>query len=100
VFTLEELHQNNGQDGRPMLISLRGIVYDVSCNTEAYGPDGSYHALVGHEVARNLAITSLEPEGNACIDPTLLLVPLGGDGWVPDMPRIDASQIWIKWQRT
>lgn len=59
-LTLEELAQHDGRDpGRPMLISIRGLVFDVSSGKQFYGPDGIY-PFAGREVARAFALISTE----------------------------------------
>lgn len=40
-FTLEELAKHNGSDpSLPMLLSIRGVVFDISTGKQFYGPDG------------------------------------------------------------
>ena len=38
-FTLEELRQHNGQDGKPAYIAFKGKVYDVSLSSFWMGGD-------------------------------------------------------------
>lgn len=41
-FTLDELAKHNGSDPTlPMLLSIRGVVYDISTGKQFYGPDGT-----------------------------------------------------------
>jgi predicted heme/steroid binding protein len=40
-FTLEDLAKHNGRDPElPMLLSIRGVVYDITSGKQFYGPDG------------------------------------------------------------
>ncbi|KAF8057743.1 ALG10 [Scenedesmus sp. PABB004] len=58
--TPEELAAHDGSDpGRPMLISIRGVVFDVSSGKQFYGPDGIY-PFAGREVARAFALISTD----------------------------------------
>lgn len=42
---------------------MKGTVFDVSRNTESYGPEsGGYRVFVGKDASRALAKSSLEPE--------------------------------------
>ncbi|KAI8466241.1 MAG: cytochrome b5-like heme/steroid binding domain-containing protein [Monoraphidium minutum] len=56
----EELAASDGTDpARPILISIRGTVYDVSKGRDFYGPGGVY-PFAGREVARAFAMLSTE----------------------------------------
>jgi neudesin len=48
-------------DSRPILMGVRGIVFDVSSGARFYGPDGTYHVLVGRDSTRAVARMSLTP---------------------------------------
>lgn len=40
-FTPEELAEHDGRDpAKPMLLSIRGVVYDITTGKAFYGPDG------------------------------------------------------------
>lgn len=40
-FTKDELSKHDGSDpSLPMLLSIRGVVYDISTGKQYYGPDG------------------------------------------------------------
>lgn len=43
-LTLEELAEYDGTDpNKPILMSLLGIIFDVTSGAEFYGKDGPYH---------------------------------------------------------
>lgn len=62
VLSLDELKEYDGTDAsKPMLLSIRGVIFDVSSGKAFYGPDGSY-PFAGRECARAFAKYSLELE--------------------------------------
>lgn len=66
TFTLKELTEfGNGLDGKPILLSLFGRVYDVSAGTKFYGEGGKYHVFAGHDVTYALSTGCKSPE---CVD--------------------------------
>eukprot|EP01026_Neomeris_dumetosa_P029781 TRINITY_DN24030_c0_g2_i3.p2 TRINITY_DN24030_c0_g2~~TRINITY_DN24030_c0_g2_i3.p2 ORF type:complete len:144 (-),score=27.48 TRINITY_DN24030_c0_g2_i3:328-759(-) len=59
-LSLEQLKQYDGSDpGKPMLLSIRGQIFDVSKGKDFYGPQGVY-PFAGREVARAFALNSVE----------------------------------------
>ncbi|KAJ1699192.1 hypothetical protein LUZ63_007704 [Rhynchospora breviuscula] len=61
-MTLEELREYNGSDReKPLLVSIKGDVYNVSRGWLFYGPGGPYHFFSGHEISRALALMSFDP---------------------------------------
>lgn len=50
----ELLEYGDGYDGRPILISIFGRVYDVSAGSKFYGPGSTYQAFAGHDVTYSL----------------------------------------------
>ncbi len=62
-ITLEELSKYTGQDGyRPLALSIRGVIYDVSTGIGFYGEGKPYGVYAGREVARALGKMSLKEE--------------------------------------
>jgi predicted heme/steroid binding protein len=56
TYTRTELYEfGNGLDGKPILISLFGRVYDVSAGKKFYGPGGPYQNFGGHDVTYSLS---------------------------------------------
>ena len=59
-LTREELLAYNGSDeSKPILVGIRGKLYDVSSRKDFYGPGGSYNKFTGHDASVALARTSL-----------------------------------------
>ena len=62
-FTLDQLREFTGGEGdKPIYVSLRGVVYDVSSAREFYGKGNSYHCFVGREASRAMAKLSFDEE--------------------------------------
>lgn len=62
-YTREELKKYDGSDKTsPILLAVKGIIYDVSARSEFYGPGGAYSAFSGKDASRALAKGSTEPE--------------------------------------
>ncbi|WIA23732.1 hypothetical protein OEZ85_000415 [Tetradesmus obliquus] len=62
-LTLAELAQYDGQDAsKPLYISVRGKIYDVTAGKTFYGPGGPYAVFAGKECARALAFMKVTPE--------------------------------------
>lgn len=56
TYTSAELAEyGNGKDGKPLLLSVFGRVYDVSAGAKFYGEEGSYHMFAGKDVTRALS---------------------------------------------
>lgn len=73
TYTMSELLEfGNGRDGKPILISLFGRVYDVSKGEKFYGPKGHYHVFAGHDVTYALSTGCFRDE--ECVDPELVSV--------------------------
>ena len=62
TLNTKELRAYDGSDpSAPMLLSIRGIIFDVSTAKAFYGPDGAY-PFAGRECARALAKYSVDLE--------------------------------------
>ncbi|CDR01153.1 unnamed protein product, partial [Oncorhynchus mykiss] len=62
LFTDEDLKRHDGsEDGHPIYMAIKGVVFDVTKGKEFYGKDGPYNALVGKDCTRAVAKMSLEP---------------------------------------
>ncbi|XP_060115522.1 neudesin [Heteronotia binoei] len=62
LFTDTELARYNGQEeGQPIYIAIKGVVFDVTSGKEFYGKGASYNALVGKDSTQGIAKMSLDP---------------------------------------
>jgi membrane-associated progesterone receptor component len=62
-YTLAELASFDGADPeRPLLIAVRGKVYDVTPGRAFYGPGGPYEMFAGKDCTRALAKMAFDPE--------------------------------------
>merc|ERR1711865_812710 len=71
AWTLEEIAQYDGAEGKPILFAVRGKVYSVWRGRNFYGKGECYQCFAGHDATRMLARELLEPE-----DPSQELPPL------------------------
>mmetsp|Transcript_4832 Transcript_4832/g.17549 ORF Transcript_4832/g.17549 Transcript_4832/m.17549 type:complete len:122 (+) Transcript_4832:185-550(+) len=56
-FTIEELHDYNGQDkSKPVLVALKGKVFDVTSETRFYVPGKPYAQFSGRDITRSTAM--------------------------------------------
>ncbi|XP_027359308.1 probable steroid-binding protein 3 [Abrus precatorius] len=61
--TDRELRSYNGSDpNKPLLMAIKGQIYDVSSGRNFYGPGGPYAMFAGKECSRALALLSFKPE--------------------------------------
>jgi len=62
-YSLDELPQYDGTDSsKPLLIGVRGNVYDVTRGRDFYGPGGPYAIFAGKDCTRALAKVSFDEE--------------------------------------
>ena len=60
-YTLAQLREFDGSDGKRILIAVQGKVYDVTARgRDFYGPGGGYHVFAGRDATRGLAKMSLD----------------------------------------
>ncbi|CAM6094961.1 unnamed protein product [Calypogeia fissa] len=58
-----ELSKYDGSDAElPLLVAVKGRIFDVSTGKEFYGPGKSYAAFAGKDASRALAKMSTKPE--------------------------------------
>ncbi|CAN0911859.1 Membrane steroid-binding protein 2 [Linum grandiflorum] len=61
--TEQELRAYDGSDpSKPLLMAIKGQIYDVSRSRMFYGPGGPYGIFAGREAARALALLSFDPQ--------------------------------------
>ncbi|CAA7389066.1 unnamed protein product [Spirodela intermedia] len=59
--TLEELKAYDGSDPKkPLLMAIKGQIYDVSMSRMFYGPGGPYALFAGRDASRALALMSFD----------------------------------------
>ncbi|XP_068661719.1 membrane steroid-binding protein 2-like [Aristolochia californica] len=59
----EELRAYDGSDPKkPLLMAIKGLVYDVTKSRMFYGPGGPYAMFAGKDASRALALMSFDPE--------------------------------------
>jgi predicted heme/steroid binding protein len=56
IITLETLNQYHCNNPTRRMLSLRGIVYDVTSGEKSYGSDGAYKEYAGHDITLALAL--------------------------------------------
>ncbi|XP_037550687.1 neudesin [Nematolebias whitei] len=62
LFTEEELKRYDGsEEGQPIYMAVKGVVFDVTKGKEFYGHSAPYNALVGKDSTRAVAKMSLDP---------------------------------------
>lgn len=62
-YSLAELGAFNGSDpSKPLLMGIRGEVYDVTRGRDFYGPGGPYAIFAGKDCTRALAKVSFDEE--------------------------------------
>ncbi|KAL3637057.1 Membrane steroid-binding protein 2 [Castilleja foliolosa] len=61
--TDEELRAYNGSDPeKPLLMAIKGQIYDVSRSRMFYGPGGPYALFAGRDASKALALMSFDPK--------------------------------------
>lgn len=62
ALTMADISQCDGEKNKCMYIAIKGTVFDVTNNTNAYGVGKGYHVFVGKDASRALGKSSLKPE--------------------------------------
>lgn len=63
LFTDDDLKLHDGsEEGQPIYMAVKGVVFDVTKGKEFYGKDAPYNALVGKDSSRAVAKMSLQPD--------------------------------------
>ncbi|KAI0035468.1 progesterone binding protein [Vararia minispora EC-137] len=62
-FTLEQLKVFDGSDpSKPIYVSIKGTVFDVTHKRDTYGPGQAYNLFTGKDASRALGKSSLKQE--------------------------------------
>ncbi|KAJ7988807.1 hypothetical protein DPEC_G00313030 [Dallia pectoralis] len=62
LFTDDDLKRHDGsEEGRPIYMAVKGVVFDVTKGKEFYGKGAAYNVLAGKDCTRAVAKMSLEP---------------------------------------
>ncbi|KAG9316796.1 cytochrome b5-like heme/steroid binding domain-containing protein [Chiua virens] len=62
-FTLRELAAYDGSDeSKPIYVSIKGDVFDVTRKKDVYGKGGSYSIFAGKDGSKGFGMSSLKPE--------------------------------------
>ncbi|KAJ7854687.1 cytochrome b5 [Mycena olivaceomarginata] len=62
-FTLEQLKEFDGSDAsKPIYVSIKGTVFDVSAKADVYGQGKSYNIFAGKDGSMGLGMSSLKDE--------------------------------------
>ncbi|KAJ7244863.1 cytochrome b5 [Mycena rebaudengoi] len=62
-FTLQQLREFDGSDAsKPIYVSIKGTVFDVSAKVDVYGAGKSYNIFAGKDGSKGLGMSSLKPE--------------------------------------
>jgi membrane-associated progesterone receptor component len=62
TFTPRTLRPNDGENGAPVYLAVRGRVFDVSSGRNFYGPGGPYANFAGRDASRGLAFHSFDED--------------------------------------
>ncbi|KAJ6594924.1 progesterone binding protein [Mycena capillaripes] len=62
-FTLAQLKEYDGSDpSKPIYVSIKGTVFDVSAKADVYGSGKSYNIFAGKDGSKGLGMSSLKEE--------------------------------------
>ncbi|KAJ8323685.1 Dihydrodipicolinate synthase [Batrachochytrium dendrobatidis] len=61
-FTPVELAYYNGEDEKPIYMSVSGMVFDVSAGRNFYGPGSMYETFSGRDASRGMAKNSFSDD--------------------------------------
>lgn len=59
-FTVDQLHEFNGEIESSIYVALKGEVFDVSCAADFYGSGNSYNCFAGRDASRAMAKFSFD----------------------------------------
>ncbi|MBW2374717.1 MAG: cytochrome b5 domain-containing protein [Deltaproteobacteria bacterium] len=92
-YSLSELASYDGLDpAKPLLIGIRGQVYDVTRGRDFYGPGGPYGMFAGKDCTRALAKVSFDEEAKVSFDEELFTGDIAG----LEPHELDKLEEWIE----
>jgi membrane-associated progesterone receptor component len=101
VWTLEELRGYDGAAGKPVMLAVKGIVFDVSAGRGFYGKGGGYEMLASRDASRALAKMSMAiaDVDNPSVDDLDEHQRLSLDswGWSASRPSTRSLAAWRDW---
>ncbi|CDS07019.1 hypothetical protein LRAMOSA09542 [Lichtheimia ramosa] len=60
---VSELAKHDGSDpSLPIYVAIKGDIFDVTANKDAYGPGAGYSVFTGKDASKALGKSSLKPE--------------------------------------
>ncbi len=62
TISLEQLHEYHCQNPIRRIVSIFGVLYDVTLAIDKYGPNGSYKEFAGHDITLNLGASKMESQ--------------------------------------
>ncbi|KAH9943578.1 cytochrome b5 [Amylocystis lapponica] len=71
TYTAKTLEPFNGENGKRILLAIKGVVYDVTAGRNFYGPNGMYANFAGRDASRGMAKQSFDTEMLTPIDQPL-----------------------------
>ncbi|CAL1702659.1 unnamed protein product [Somion occarium] len=71
TYTPKTLEPFNGEEGKRILLAIKGVVYDVTAGRNFYGPNGMYANFAGRDASRGMAKQSFDVEMLTPIDQPL-----------------------------
>ncbi|RXW24343.1 hypothetical protein EST38_g1541 [Candolleomyces aberdarensis] len=62
-YTPEQLAEYDGRDSsKPILVAIKGDIFDVTRKGDVYGPGRSYNVFAGKDGSKGLGMSSLKAE--------------------------------------
>lgn len=74
TYTPSTLQKYTGENDLPVLMGVKGDVFDVSAGKSFYGPGGPYSNFAGHDASRGLAKNSFDEDMITPVDQPLDLL--------------------------
>jgi hypothetical protein len=59
-ISITELNNYHSDNPERRLVSMMGVVFDVTDAVDKYGPDGGYKEFAGHDITINMACSKMD----------------------------------------